>query len=143
QKSEVRGQRSEVSTDVRAIRLVAVAELLREILFLRQHRDEVHGQQRGNREHRDPEIVDRHAEAELDKRDADVHRVSREAAGSSHDERGRRLPGNRALPGTREMNARRGDETHTGDQEEQAAARAERPSYRYRRTRHSELTRDT
>src|ERR1700730_10905199 len=88
---------SEISPDLGALRFVTFPELFRQVSLLRQHRDEMHGQKRGNREQRNPEIVDRQAKTDLEEGDSEIHGISCEAVGTLQNELGRGLPGSGVL----------------------------------------------
>src|ERR1700687_4873232 len=87
----------------------------------------MHRQQRGKREQRNPEIVYRQTETELDESDSEIHGIPRDAIRPFQNELRSGLPRNGALACTLEKNARRSSEAQADYKNDNATNGADRP----------------
>src|SRR5262249_38160166 len=67
---------SEISSNVRAILTVLLAEFLLEIAFLAQHDAEMHRDENRHQENQSPPRVEGEGEADVQKRESDVERIA-------------------------------------------------------------------
>src|SRR5712692_1214744 len=95
----------------------------------------MHGQKCGSCEQRNPDIVYRQTETELEESDSEIHGIPCDAVGPSQNELGRGPTRSGVLAGELEKNARRSNEAQPGYENQNATYGTDRPVDRNSRRR--------